>query len=146
MRVWLFAILVTGCPRNSNPPTDHPGSGAREASVVEAVALDQDLPKLAERGVQLYQDVAAAFAAAGEDCASATTRLSALSKTYADVVVANAKVVHEGRAMELKIALRQFDLKFEEAAKAIMQGKTMPACAQDEAFGKAFNNLVGTPP
>ena len=37
--------------------------------------LDQDLPRLATRAVQMLQAIAAALDAAGEDCAVATGKL-----------------------------------------------------------------------
>lgn len=110
------------------------------------VALDQDLPRLAQRATKLYQDVAEAFAAVSEDCAAATTRLRALQQTYADVVAANAKVLHDGRARQLRAALEPHAEALEAAAKAIVDSRTMAKCAPDRAFTDTFDELVGAPP
>ena len=108
--------------------------------------LDQNLDRLAERSVALYGDVVRAFDAAGENCAVAASKLDELTRTHADVIAANAKVLHEGREMQLKIALRRFDALFQASAKAIMQGKTIAACFQDAAFVKALEGLIGPRP
>ena len=119
------------------PPTD---------AAPDAAPLDRDLDRLAERSVKLYQDVVRTFEASGEDCAAAAVKLAELTKTYADVVAANAKVLHDGRAMSLKIALKRFDDQLDQAAKSIMQSKTLAACARDPAFARAFDALVAAPP
>lgn len=108
--------------------------------------LDQNLDRLAERSVALYGDVVRAFEAVRENCPAAATRLDELARTYADVIAANAKVLHEGREMQLKIALRRFDDQFQKAAKSIVQSKTIAACFQDAAFAKSLEGLVGPRP
>lgn len=108
--------------------------------------LDQNLDRLAERSVALYADIAKMFEGVRDNCAIAATKLDELAKTYADVIAANAKVLAEGREMQLKIALRRFDDQFQKSAKAIMQSKTIATCFQDAAFGKALDGLVGPRP
>jgi len=83
----------------------HPAHAASARRRAAPGALDQDLPRLAQRATTLYQEVASAFATAGVDCAAATARLVALQQTYADVIAANAKILHDGRARELRAAL-----------------------------------------
>ncbi len=126
------------------PPAD-----AGAAPVVDAAPvgpLDQNLDRLAERAVALYADVVRAFDAAGENCAVAASKLDEVTRAHADVIAANAKVRHEGREMQLKIALRRFDAQFQASAKAIMQSKTMATCFQDAAFVKALEGLIGPRP
>lgn len=156
MRRVLFAawiVVACGGPGPAREPAPGSAGSATVAPVPvdaatppPALPLDEDLPRLARRAVTLYQDVATAFAAAGQDCAAATTRLRELTAVHADVVAANAKVLRDGRAMQLKLALRAHDQELDQAARAIMQGPTLPACSQDEAFAQAFDELVGAPP
>ena len=108
--------------------------------------LDRDLPRLALKSVALYEAVVAVFRSAGANCAAATTQLTDLRATYADVTVANTKVLHEGRARELKAALAKYDDKLDAAAKEIVGSQTMSKCTSDRAFTKAFDDLVGAPP
>lgn len=124
-------------PTQPTPPAD---------AAPAPVALDQDLPRLAERATKLYQEVAASFAAAGENCADATTRLAALQKIYADVITANAKVLHDGRARALRMALEPHAEALDSAAKAIVESKTMATCSADRTFTNTFDELVGAPP
>jgi hypothetical protein len=130
-------------PTPGGPPAPAP---AADAGAPEAVSLDRDYPRLAERAVALYEAVAEAFRAAGEDCARATTRLGELAAAYRDVVAANAKVLHEGRARELKQALGERGDRFDAAAKSIVESPTMARCSEDPAFTRAFDDLVGAPP
>ncbi|HWU91005.1 MAG TPA: hypothetical protein VN253_27255 [Kofleriaceae bacterium] len=127
----------------AGPPAAQPADGA---PAPEALPLDRDYPRLAERAVQLYQEVAEAFRVADEDCAAASAKLGGLAAAYADVVAANAKVLHEGRAKELKQALGKYSDQFETAAKSIVQSPAMAKCYRDPAFTKAYDDLVGTPP
>jgi hypothetical protein len=127
------------------PPVAQP-SDAAPPPPSDALPLDQDYPRLAERAAKLYQEVAEAFRVADEDCAVASAKLGELATAYADVVAANAKVLHDGRAKELKQALGKYNEQFETAAKSIVQSPAMAKCYRDPAFTKAFDDLVGTPP
>lgn len=135
----------------SKPPPAAPAAGpapaASDAGVAAAAtALDQDLPRLVERSVLLYHAVADALAASGPDCAAATARLGQLAGTYRDVVAANAKVLHDGRAKQLQAALDPHSEDFDRSAQAIVQSPTMTKCSQDAAFIKAFDELLEPPP
>jgi hypothetical protein len=107
--------------------------------------LDEDLPRLADRSVALYEEVARAFAIAGKDCAAAATTLRAMQPAYADVVAANAKVLHAGGARALRDALDRFSERFDAAAKSIATSTTMAECQDDREFTDAFDRLVGAP-
>lgn len=155
MRALSIAVLLAAaaCPRSSAPPKPPgAGSGAGSASAPPADAaapsgaLDQDLPRLAERATKLYQDVAAAFTAAGADCAAATAKLGSLQTAYADVIAANAKVLHDGRARELRAALEPHADLLDAAARSIVDSKTMKTCSPDRGFADSFDKLVGSPP
>ena len=143
--VWL-ALAIAACGQPSTPvaPTPPPSAPPPDAAV--PLPLDRDLPALARRATQLYVETARAFADAGDDCAAATARLSELQATHADVIAANAQVLHEGRARELRVALEPHAAELDAAAKAIVESPTMSACAQDAAFADALDRLVGAPP
>jgi hypothetical protein len=141
VRLLLLLMFACGHPTTNAPP---PPKDAAVATIPKP--LDQDLDRLAERSVVLYDDVLGAFSAAGEDCAAASGKLDAIAKQHAEVIAANAKVLHEGRQMQLKLALRRFDERFQKAAQAIVQSKTIAACWQDPGFARALDQLVGPRP
>ncbi len=146
----LAALCVVGL--TACPPAAAPVEPAKPTPLVAIltpappVALDQDLPRLAQRATRRYQDVAEVFTLVGVDSPAATTRLRALQPTYADVVTANAKVLHDGRAGELRAALEPHAEALDAAAKAIVDSRTMTTCSPDRAFVDTFDELVGAPP
>jgi len=152
LAVGLAALCVAGlaaCPPAAAPQPP-PAKPTQPTPTPDAPPpsgqLDQDLPRLAQRATLLYQEVASAFTSAGADCAAATTRLRALQTTYADVIAANAKILHDGRARELRAALEPHAEALDAAAKAIVDSKTMSTCSQDRTFTDTFDELVGAPP
>jgi hypothetical protein len=146
-RVIWFAAAVA-CSGSSPPPAQPspPVVVAVDAAPADAAPLDQDLPRLAERSLAMYRDVAQALTASGSDCVAATAKLRTLAASYRDVVTANAKVLHDGRARELRAALDPHSEAFDRSAQAIMTSPTMSTCAQDAAFAKAFDELLEAPP
>lgn len=148
-RVLWVALVLCSCGNHQAAQTTRTKPPPADAGVVapaDAAALDQDLPRLATRVLKLYQDVAAAFAAVGEDCAAATQKLGELHGQYADVVAANAKVMHDGRAQELRAALAPHSAQVDAAAQAMFSAKTLPKCAQDATFAHAYDALFEEPP
>ena len=144
--LWIALVAVVSCGHPAPapaPPVTPPVAPAVDAAV--QTDLDHDLPRLASRSTQMYQDVAAAFVAAGEDCAAATAKLTAIQKSYADVMAAIAKVLHDGRARELRAALEPSADALDAAAKSIVDSKTMRKCSPDRAFTAAFD-FIGAPP
>ena len=145
----IVVSMVVACG-HPTPPEQHPVAPVHVVAPADAPPalppLDQDLPRLAARALELYTAVAAAFDKAGADCAAATTQLAQLEKTYADVVAANARVLHAGRARELREALAVHQEPFDAAAQSIVKSKTMATCAPDHAFEQTFDRLVGSPP
>jgi hypothetical protein len=146
--IWLVAALAC-----SRPPPAPRGESAHATAVadagvsaVDAAPLDQDLPRLVERAIAMYQDIAKAFAASGQDCAAATAKLGQLAGSYRDVVAANAKVLHDGRAKELKAALAPHADAFDAGARSLMQSATMSKCGQDAAFTRALDQLLEASP
>jgi hypothetical protein len=149
--MWLAAALAVACsgkpPPAAKPAEPPPPVAAAPAdAAVDAGPLDQDLARLAQRSLVMYQDVAKAFAQSGEDCKAATARLGRLETEYRDVVTANAKVLQDGRAKELRAALDPHNDEFDSAARAVMQSPTMAKCSQDRAFTRAFDELLAAPP
>ncbi len=148
-RVLSIALALAACGHPAPAPTPPPPPPPPPAAPIDAAVaqpLDRDLPSLAERATRLYQDVAAAFAAAGVECPAATAKLAVLQRTYADVVAANAKVLREGRAKELRAALESHADALDAAARSIVESPTMKQCSLDHAFTDAFDALVGAPP
>jgi hypothetical protein len=144
---WLLVSLIAcghPAPPSAGSASPPPPSDAAVAAVTGP--LDRDLNRLAERSVDLYDDMLAAFSAAGEDCAAAVTKLDAIAIKHAEVIAANAKVLQDGRQVQLKIALRRFDERFQKAAQAIVQSKTLAACWQNPTFARSLDQLVGPRP
>ena len=148
--MWIAAALAChGC--GGKPP---PAQRVERAPVVvvgdagseDAAPLDQDLPRLVERSLTMYEDVAKALEISREDCKAATSRLGQLAASYRDVVIANTKVLRDGRARQLRAALDPHNDAFDRSAKAIMQSPTMSKCGRDPAFAKAFDHLVEASP
>jgi hypothetical protein len=147
LRVMWVAAALACSGRSSRPPPAPPVAHAVPAdAAVDATPLDQDLPQLVERSLALYQDIAKAFAASGEDCNAASARLRELTERYRDVVAANARVLHDGRAKELRAALDPRSDAFDAAAAAVVQSPTMSRCAENRGFARAFDDLVASPP
>ncbi|HEY0476908.1 MAG TPA: hypothetical protein VGD37_05260 [Kofleriaceae bacterium] len=140
--IWIAAALAC----SSRPPPAQraaaPVAVADAGAPVDALPLDQDLPRLVDRLLAMYQDVGKAFSASQGDCAAATARLRELTGRYRDAAAANAKVLHDGRDQELRAALGPRGEAFDAAAAAVLQSPTMSRCAQDAAFSKAFDDLV----
>jgi hypothetical protein len=136
-------LLLVACGHPS-PPSDKPVPKVADAGVamLDAGPLDQDLNRLAERSAVLWDDILAVFSSNGEDCAAATSKLEAIATKHAEVIAANAKVFHEGRQAQLKIALRRFDERFNKAAQTVMQSKTIAACYENPAFRSALDQIA----
>lgn len=157
LRVMSIAAVLAACsgqapapaaPSARAPAAPAASSSARAAAApaeADATPLDQDLPRLVERALAMYRDVASALAASGNDCASASARLRELSERYRDVVTANAKVLRDGRARELRAALGSHGDEFDAAAQAVVGSPAMAKCAPDPAFSKAFDELLAPP-
>lgn len=150
MKRLLVAVAVAAC--GHPPPAPATGSGSAapatpvDAAIDAPLTLDQDLAALAVRALALYEAVAVAFSAAGTECPVATTKLDELATAYGDVVAANAKVMREHRAKELRAALLPHQARFDAAAKTIMESTTMRTCAPNKAFEQAFDRLMESPP
>ncbi len=148
------ALFVVGCghaaPQAPAPGTTHATrAAAPDAAAVDAAPakLDDDLPRLAARAVQLFQAWQKVLAEANGDCAAATAKLNDLAVEYADVIEANAHVMHAGhdKIEALKIELAKHDDEMDAAAQAIAHSPTMSKCATDHAFAQAIDRIGGSP-
>jgi hypothetical protein len=144
------ALLAVGCghaaPATATPP---PLARVADAAVDGAPPkLEDDLPKLAERAVGMFQAWQRALVEASEDCTAATAKLNQLALDYADVIEANVHVVKAGRERVklLRDALAKYDEEMDAAAEAIAHSKTMAKCADDPQFAHAVDRVGGEPP
>jgi hypothetical protein len=144
---WLAVFVLVACGGGARPaPSSPPPPRPAPPQASPAAALDHDLPRLVERSLAMYRDVAAALTDAASDCPAATTRLHQLAATYRDVALANAKVLHDGRDAELRAALAPHDDELARAAETVMHAPTMSACVGDAAFTGALDGLFAPPP
>jgi hypothetical protein len=141
--MWIAALAA--CGGSAGQPAQPVVHVVADAAVPDAAPLDQDLPRLIQRTLMLFDDIARAFAASGTDCAAATARLDALAG-YRDVPIANAKVFHDRRSDELRQALAPHTDQLERATQAFMQSPTMASCVGDARFVKALDVLLVPPP
>jgi hypothetical protein len=150
MRVmWIAAVIACSAACSGRPPPAQSAAApvvVADAGVpVDAAPLDQDLPRLVERSLAMYRDMVQAFTTSDQDCAAAVSRLHELAGRYRDVGVANAKVLHDGRAKQLQAALAPHSAELDAAAAAIMQSPVVVRCAKDREFRQAFDELVAPP-
>lgn len=143
-----LALLAIGCGHPATPVTQP--TGGQPAIIVAPdaavpVPLDEDLPRLADRAVKLYQDWERAFSAAGTNCADAATRMSALADANADLIAANQRLTRAGheKIKAARAELEKRSAEIDPAAQAIMTGPTMSACKSDTAFNAALERLAG---
>lgn len=145
---WL-AMFAIGCGHPAAPATTtvapQPVAATPDAAPAAPLPLDEDLPRLADRAVKLYQDWQRAFTEAGTNCADAATRMSALADANADLIAANQRLIKAGhekiKAARTELEKRSADI--DPAAQAIMTGPTMSACKSDAAFNTALERLAG---
>ena len=142
-----LAIFALGCGHAapSAPPPIPVVVAIDAGGAVDAapVALDEDLPRLADRALALFQAWAAALTVAGEDCGKATSSVNAIADSYNDVITANTKVLHAGRdkVKALRAELAKHEEQFDAAAKEVVQSKAMAACHADRAFAHAIDRV-----
>ncbi len=147
------ALFAVGCGHAAPAPAPAPGTThvahASDAGVDGAPPkLEDDLPRLAVRAVAMFDAWQRALADTGDDCAAATTKLNQLALDFADVIEANAHVVHSGheKIKALRAELANYDEQMDKAAEAIAHSKTMAKCAPEPAFARAVDRIGGEPP
>jgi hypothetical protein len=123
--------------------------GATHAAPADAPAappaLEDDLPRLADRAVKFYSEWQHALEAASSDCATATAKINALADANADFITANTHIVQAGhdKAAQLHAALEPHAAELDASAKAIVQSPTMLACRDNAAFAHAIDRIRG---
>jgi hypothetical protein len=147
------ALFAVGCGHAAPAPATPPGTThvARTADAgvdTGPPKLEDDLPRLAERAVALFQGWQRVLADSGEDCGAATTKMNQLAIDFADVIEANSHVVHSGhdKIKQLRAELAKYDEQMDTAAEAIAHSKTMSKCASEPAFSRAVDRIGGEPP
>lgn len=144
---WLASFAI-GCGHPAAPTTQttpaQPQAAAPDAAVAPR-ALDDDLPRLADRAVKLYVDWQNAFELAGTNCEDATTKMNALADANADLIAANQRLVRAGhdKIKAARAELEKRSAEIDPAAQAIMTGPTMSACKADAPFNAALERLAG---
>jgi hypothetical protein len=113
--------------------------------VATTVALEDDLPRLAERGVKLFVDFRSALDASGTDCAAATSKLTVIADANRDVIEANRKILRgsRDRIKALRAELDKHQESLDASAKGIAESPAMKTCSTDPAFAKVLDRLGG---
>ena len=148
-RAWI-AIIAVGCGHPAAPANPGRGSGAgapsdAAAAVDAPVALEDDLPRHAERVVKLFLDWRLSLEASGTDCAVAAAKLSALVDANADVIEANRKILRGSRERikAMRAELDKHQASLDASAKAIAEAPAMKKCSADPGFARAVDRLGG---
>lgn len=149
MARWVvFLAIIVGCGHPAPAPTSPaPPVGTTHAAPIDAAtppALEDDLPRLAERAVKFYADWQQIMAETS-DCAAAATKITALADANADFITANAHVMRAGhdKVVQLRAALEPHAAELDASAKAIVQSPTMAACHDNAAFAHAIDRIQG---
>jgi len=145
---WLALAVLASCGHPAPAPTEPGGTHATPPPPDAAgpKTLDDDLPRLAERSVALYEELAKVLGPPpSTDCAAVAQKLDKIATDNADVLAANAKVLHAGhdKIQQLKNAIEPHQDALDAAAKVISESQTMKTCAEDPAFAKAIDRLLG---
>lgn len=145
-RVVLAMIAACG---HAATPVPQPPVGTTHVAPADAPsappALEDDLPRLAERAVTFYAQWQQAMAAAGQDCAVATKKIGEVADANADFIAANAKIEKQGhdKIVALRQALEPYAAELDASAKAIVQSPAMVACHDNADFAHAIDRLQG---
>jgi hypothetical protein len=144
---WLASFAI-GCGHPAAPATHTTASQPAAAVTPDAAVplpLDEDLPRLADRAVKLYQDWQRAFAEAGTNCADAAARMNAIADANVDLIAATQRLTRAGHEKNkaARAELEKRSAEIDPAAQAIMTGPTMSACKSDAPFNAALERLAG---
>jgi hypothetical protein len=147
----IAALVWIGCghapPTSPETGTSHATGSATPRAPDAPVALEDDLARLAAQSTLMYQAIAKVLGEPSTDCAAVAAKLDAITHDDAEVIAANAKVLHAGhpKIQALKAALEPHQAELDAAAQAIGASQTMKTCSSDPAFGKATDRLLGEP-
>ena len=145
---WLLIAVLASCGHAPPAGPETGGTHATPTPPADAApppGLDDDLPKLAERSTALYEQLAKVLGPPATDCAAVTRELDKVATDNADVLAANARVLHAGhdKIQRLKAAIEPHQDALDAAAKTISESQTMKTCAEDAGFAKAIDRLLG---
>lgn len=145
---WAVLAIITGCGHPATSARALPSPLAtRPAAPVDAAppALENDLPRLADRAVKFYADWQRVMDAGTSDCAAVAAKIDALADANTDFITANARVMRGGhdKIVPLRGALDPHAAQLDAAAKAIAASPTMAACRDDAAFAHAIDRIQG---
>ena len=146
LRWTVIATFALGCghaaPAAGPPPgTSHASPADAQTGDTVLPALAEDFPRLADRSVKMYEELARAVAE--PNCAAATKKINAVADAYADVIAAARRVIRAGRdqVKQLRAALDPHQAELDASAAAIAQAPTMTKCSQDPAFSAAMDRF-----
>jgi hypothetical protein len=149
MSRWVVLAIIAGCGHGTAPPRAPPSAiGTTHAAPIDAAtspALEDDLPRLAERAVKLYADWQQVMDEANSDCTAAAAKIGALADANADFITANVHIMRGGhdKVVQLRAALEPHAAELDAAGKAIAQSPTMTACRDNAAFAHAIDRIQG---
>lgn len=135
---------MVACGHPASPPQPPKVAHTPDAAIdAPGTPLDQDLPRLTERALQMQKDLLAALTAAGTNCAAAAAKVNAVADANADVIAANAKIVRAGhdRIKQLREELAKREADFDAEAQAIAKAITASNCAGNAGFARAFDRI-----
>ena len=148
----IAALVGVGC--GHAPPTSTETAGtshaAGSASPIAPDApskLEDDPVRLATLSTQMFQAIAKLLVEPSTECTAVATKLDAIIHDDTEVIEANAHVLHAGnqKIQALKAALEPHQADLDAAAQTIGASATMRTCANDPAFAKSIDRLLGEP-
>jgi hypothetical protein len=148
MSRWVVLAMIAACGHAATP-APQPAVGTTHVAPVDArpapLALEDDLPRLADRAVTFYAQWQRAMVDAGQDCAIATKKIDEVADGNADFIAANAKIEKQGhdKIVALRQALEPHAAELDTSAKAIVQSPAMAACHDNAEFAHAIDRLQG---
>lgn len=150
MSRWVVLAMAAACGHAATPAPQPPVGTTHAAPVDRSPpptppALEDDLPRLADRAVTFYAQWQRAMADAGQDCAVATQKIDEVADANADFITANAKIEKQGhdKIVALRQALEPHAAELDASAKAIVKSPAMVACHDNADFAHAIDRLQG---
>jgi len=132
-------------PASSAVPIARPLDAAPPPPPDAPLPLDEDPARVAVREVALYDQLAAALAAAGDDCDAASTRIGELVDANLDAIAAYVKIERAGGELRerLHAALAMQRDHLDATMHDVANAPAMRACAHHAGFTDALDRLRG---
>jgi hypothetical protein len=128
-----------GAAEPAPAPAASEESGA--APTPSGAPLEQDLPTLVARAVEMFEAMGTALSAGG-DCPSQAAKLRELQGKFQPVIEAARKVETDGRGAEVEKLLVPHEDRLKAAVEKMQP--TVQACMTDPDFERAFTELTGS--